>query len=124
MKLFDTTVLIEYLRGSEKARRLVRSAMAAGEASTSVLSRVEVEGGMRTHERAVVARMFAGFELHPVSDLIAVRAGEFLRSYRRSHVAIGVVDFVIAATADVLSADLVTLNVRHFPMFKGLKPAF
>jgi predicted nucleic acid-binding protein len=30
----------------------------------------------------------------------------------------------IAATADVVGAELVTLNVKHFPMLKGLKPAF
>jgi len=28
------------------------------------------------------------------------------------------------ATADVYSAGLKTLNVKHFPMFNGLQPAF
>jgi predicted nucleic acid-binding protein len=30
------------------------------------------------------------------------------------------VDFVIAATAQLLEADLATANVRHYPMFAGL----
>jgi predicted nucleic acid-binding protein len=34
------------------------------------------------------------------------------------------VDCVIAATAQRYDAPLLTLNVRHFPMFKDLKPAF
>jgi len=124
MKLFDSVILIAFLRGSEPARTLIRDARAAGVAAGSVLSRVEIEGTMRSHERAAVARMFAYLNLQPVTDIIAARAGEYLRRYRRSHQGIGVVDFVIAATADVMGAELVTLNVRHFPMFKGLKPAF
>jgi predicted nucleic acid-binding protein len=124
MKLFDTSILIEHLRGTTPATELFRAAAREREASASVLSRVEIEGTMRSHERAEVARLFALLRLEPVSNSIAVRAGEYLRQYRRSHTGVGTVDFVIAATADVMGAELVTLNVRHFPMFRGLKPAF
>jgi predicted nucleic acid-binding protein len=31
---------------------------------------------------------------------------------------------VIAATALLLDADLLTTNVRHFPMLAGLQPAY
>jgi predicted nucleic acid-binding protein len=31
---------------------------------------------------------------------------------------------VIAATAERLGLPLATLNVRHFPMFEGLEPAY
>ena len=30
----------------------------------------------------------------------------------------------IAATAEIHGAELLTLNVKHFPMAHGLKPAF
>jgi predicted nucleic acid-binding protein len=40
------------------------------------------------------------------------------------HTGIDVVDYVIAATAEELGAELMTLNVRHFPMFAALRPAF
>jgi len=33
-------------------------------------------------------------------------------------------DYLIAATAIVLDAPLLTTNVRHFPMLKGLRPAY
>lgn len=62
--------------------------------------------------------------LIPVNDPIAARAGEHLRWYRASHQGIDVVDYVIAATAELGDADLVTLNVKHFPMFKGLRAPF
>ena len=33
-------------------------------------------------------------------------------------------DAIIAATATGEDAELKTLNTRHYPMFKGLKPAY
>ncbi len=47
-----------------------------------------------------------------------------MREYRRSHSGIGIADYLIAATAEQSGAALVTLNVRHFPMFPGLQPPF
>lgn len=123
-RLFDSTVLIEHLRGTVAATELVRSAVADHTATASVLSRVEIEGGMRSGERAEVARLFTALRMEPVSDAIATRAGAMLRRYRQSHGGIDLVDYVIAATAEELGASLVTLNVRHFPMLGGLRPAF
>lgn len=122
--LFDSTVLIEHLRGTSEATELIRAAVDNDSAAASVLSRVEIEGGMRSDERTQVARLFAGLRMEPVTDVIASRAGKMLRRYRRSHGATGVVDYVIAATAEELGSRVVTLNVRHFPMFDGLQPAF
>ena len=123
-QLFDSTVLIAHLRGDVAATRLVRSAVVDGAAHASVLSRVEIEGGMRSGERAVVSQLFNAVDLAPVTDSIASAAATFLREYRRAHSGIDIVDYVIAATARHLDADLLTLNVRHFPMFDGLEPAF
>jgi predicted nucleic acid-binding protein len=124
VKVFDSTVLIAHLRGVPDATQLLVDAVAAQEAMCSVLSRVEIEGGMRSRERSAVARLFSQLDLQPVTDVIAARAVEFLRRHRRSHPGIDVVDYVIAATADVLGADLLTLNVKRFPMMAGLSPAF
>ncbi|HXM58916.1 MAG TPA: type II toxin-antitoxin system VapC family toxin [Candidatus Dormibacteraeota bacterium] len=124
MKLFDSSVLIAHLRGIPAATELLRGAVQDDEAACSVLSRVEIEGGMRSAERAAVARLFDGMRLEPVTDLIARRAGEHLRTHRQSHPGIDVVDYVIAATAEVHDADLLTLNVKHFPMLRGLAAAF
>ncbi len=124
MKVFDSTVLIAHLRGVEDATALLLDAVAMGSASCSVLSRVELEGGMRSSERSAVRRMFSAIEPISVSEPIAVRAGEWLRQYRRSHGGIDLIDYVIAASAELGGSELLTLNVKHFPMFKGLRPAF
>lgn len=121
MKIFDSTILIAHLRGDERATDLLVRAVPDG-AHASVVSRTEVEGGMRSAERADVARLFGGLELEPVTDAIARLAGRRLREHRRSHPGIEVPDYLIGATAEHLRAQLVTLNVEHFPMFPGLRP--
>ena len=122
--LFDSSVLIAHLRGDERATDRLRLAVATDGAFASVLSRTELEGGMRSAEGSSVNRLFAGVSLVPVSDAIAARAGEHLRRFRRSHGGIDIVDYVIAASAEAVDAELVTLNVRHFPMVAKLQPAF
>ncbi len=123
MILFDTTILIAHLRGDARATAAL-STQPRSERLASVLSRTEVEGGMRSGERRDVSALFGTLTLVPVSDAIARRAGEHLRSFRRSHVGIDLVDYIIGATAELHSADLATLNVKHFPMFEGLRPAY
>ena len=121
--LFDTSVLISHLRGDRRATELLVS-VPTMERVASVLARVEIEGGMRSCQRASVAGLLDSMRLVAVTDAIARRAGEHLRRYRRSHSGIDLVDYVIAATAEAYDVPLMTINVRHFPMFKDLKPAF
>lgn len=124
MQVVDTSVLIAYLKGVPDARDVIMDPIVAGTVAASVLTRVEIEGGMRSAERRAVSQLMGSLRLVPVSDPIAARAGEYVRQYRRSHQGIDVVDYVIAATADVMGAEVVTLNVKHFPMFEGLRKAF
>lgn len=119
MIVFDTSVLIAHLRGDERATKLLLETP-SGERVASVLARIEIEGGMRTAERDAVAGLFTVLRMVPVTDAIARRAGEYLRKYRRSHVGIDLVDYAVAATADLHGAQLATLNIKHFPMFPRL----
>ena len=121
--LFDSTVLIAHLRGDDRATTMLLQ-HGRRERLVSVVSRIEIEGGMRSAERGAVTRLFGVVTMVPLTDQIAQRAGEFLRSHRRSHQGIDLADYVIAATADLREASLATLNVKHFPMMKGLESAF
>ncbi len=56
----------------------------------------------------------------PVTEAVTRRAAAFAREFRGSHPGIDGADYLIAATADLLDAPLLTTNVRHFPMFDGL----
>jgi len=46
------------------------------------------------------------------------------RRYLRSHPGIEVSDLIVAALAQHLDADLKTMNLKHFPMFKNLKAPY
>lgn len=63
--------------------------------------------------------MFGALILEPVTEVIASQAAEHLGKYRRSHPGVDVVDYVVAATAQVLEARLLTLDVKHFPWSKA-----
>lgn len=124
MILVDSDVLIAHLRGVVAARDWLVSARKDGPLAISVVSTAELIGGMRTAERREVWRLLASFRVQPATEVIARRAGDMMRRYRRSHNRIGLGDYLIAATADVQDLQLATLSVWHFPMFEQLKPPF
>ncbi|HEY9478226.1 MAG TPA: PIN domain-containing protein [Microbacteriaceae bacterium] len=120
--LLDTSVLIDFLRGRAEARTVVESLEVPP--VSSEICRVELLQGLRPHEQANADELAALIDWIPVVEPIAVRAGELGRLWRPSHSGIGTADLIIAATAELAGAALLTLNVRHFPMFEGLKPAY
>jgi len=122
--VIDTSVLIDVLRGNDPAWAALREAAQRAPVAASVLTRVELLAGMRSAERSQVRGLIDRFRWIDVDSSVAQRAGELARSYRRSHPGIDVVDYVIAATSEVAGAELWTRNVKHFPMFEGLRPPY
>jgi len=122
--LVDSDVLIAHLRGVEAARAWLRQERAAGPVAISSVSVTEITGGMRSAERREVWQLLGSFRVEPVTSHAAGRAGEFMRTYRRSHNGIGIADYLIAGTADIRGLQLATLNLRHFPMFENLTAPF
>ena len=122
--LVDSDVVISLLRGNPRAVDFLAQAATADTLAVSVVTLTEVTGGMRSGERRAVAGLFNQLRIEPVTEMVAHRAGQLMRQYRASHGGIGVADYLIAATAEHTGAQLATLNVRHYPMFNGLQPAF
>ncbi len=60
----------------------------------------------------------------PVDASIADEAASLARRYMPSHSGIDPIDYVVAATARLLDAELVTRNVKHFPMFRRLRSPY
>jgi len=120
----DTGVLIDFLRGDDRARTALRQAAADGDIWGVVVTRSEVIAGMRSAERAATMRLLDHLAWLEVDVALADAAGNFARTWRRATPGVDVVDFLIAAGAERLGARLITVNVRHFPMFEGLRPAY
>jgi len=125
MILVDSDVVIAHLRGVRAAEDwMARARREAGRLGTSVVTIAEVAGGMRGAERREVARLLSSFRPFPVTERIAWRAAENMRKYRPSHSGIGLGDYLVAATAQIHGLELATLDIKHFPMFSGLRPPF
>jgi predicted nucleic acid-binding protein len=123
--LVDSSILIDHLRGEARARTLLAGGMAAGgRLFGSVLTRVEVLGGMRTGEEAATHQLLGLLEWIEVDQAIADRAGELGRRFLRSHPGVDPVDLVIAATAERVGAELWTRNLKHFPMIAELRDPY
>jgi predicted nucleic acid-binding protein len=121
----DTSILIDHLRGDERAHALLAGLVREREiVAASAMTRVEVLAGMRHDEKRATLRLLSLLEWIPVDEELADRAGELARRYLRSHPGVDSVDHVIAATVERLDADLYTRNVKHFPMFSKLRAPY
>jgi len=120
--VLDTSVLVDHLRGSTAATEYLASL--DERPACSEISRIEVIQGLRSSERKAADELFELLSWVPVGEDVARRAGALGRRWRRSHPGIGVADLAIAATAEEIEAGLATRNVKHFPMFDGLRAPY
>lgn len=125
MKLVDTTVAVDHLRGHSGAVHLLISLHDDGqELVASEVTRFELLAGARPREMTAIEDFFAAVDWIPVTQEVAREAGRLARRYLRSHQGIGAADYLIAATATLAAAEPLTTNVRHFPMFPGLQAPY
>jgi len=121
MIVLDSTVLIDLLRGNPAAHRALEEVSSRQERKMcSVVSKVELLAGMRTHEESDIRVFFRTLESIPVDDDIAELAGTMASQFLRAYPGVDTEDYIIAATTMHYNASLWTLNVKHFPMFENL----
>ena len=65
-------------------------------------------------------QFFSSLTWLTIEEDITRTAGLLARKHRKAYSGIDDVNYLIAATAIVSDADLLTTNVRHFPMLSGL----
>lgn len=119
--LVDSSVLVDVLRDTPGAADALEERRRSGPLHSSFVVRAEVLVGMRSAEEPRTRGLLALIEWHAVDELIAEEAGELGRRWLRGHNGIDIADLLIAATAKVLDLELLTRNVRRFPMFPDLR---
>lgn len=120
----DTSVLIDYLRGHQGAATVLETHRAPGPLHASEITRLEVLAGMRTSEEDATRSLLSALVWHPVDTEVAERAGMLGRQWLPSYHTIDSADLAIAATAQITGLALLTTNVRHYPMFAGLRSPY
>lgn len=104
----DTNILIDYLNGSDSARRELESFEVL---HLSIISWMEVlVGASDIEEESEIREFLRRFRIHPVDEGVAERAVEIRRRDK-----IRLPDAIIWATAQQLGVLLVTRNKRDFP---------
>jgi predicted nucleic acid-binding protein len=125
VKLVDTSVAVDHLRGEASAVDLLRKVVGEdGILAASEVVRFELVAGARADELEALEHFFSAVSWVAIDEDVARAAGALARKHRRAHSGIDDVDYLIAATAQLLDAELLTTNVRHFPMFPGLRPPY
>jgi predicted nucleic acid-binding protein len=116
MKLIDTDVAIDHFHGHRQAFDYFEQTLAEGEIlAMSVVSVTEILAGMRKGEQERTEKLFSLFVVIDIDEQIARKAGEYLNEFRLTkRVELG--DALIAATAHVAGAELITRNIKHYPM--------
>ncbi|MGD0715750.1 MAG: type II toxin-antitoxin system VapC family toxin [Gaiellaceae bacterium] len=125
MKLLDTTVAVDHLHGVAPAVDLLHKLVEDDEeVRASEVVRFELLAGVQDEELEALEQFSSALSWVAVNEDVARTAGALARAYRKAHGGIDDADYLIAATAIVLDAELLTTNLRHFPMLKGLRAPY
>lgn len=120
--LLDTDVLVDFFRGREKAVAFVNTYNASIILSSIVVA--ELYAGVKGNAEQNALQDFVSlFRVVPVNAEIGRAGGLYKRDYGKSH-GVGLADAILAATAEAENAELKTLNIKHYPMLKGIRPAY
>lgn len=118
--LFDTDILIWYLRGNLKAVRWIDAEKAV---RISAVTYMELIKGCRSlKEQRSVSSFLSDLEIFhvPVSESVSSRACYIMEEYSRK-TEFGIADALIAATAIEHGLVLATGNTKHFKAIHGLE---
>jgi len=120
--LLDTSVLVDHLREYKPATEFLETAFNSGAVvAISAVTEMELYAGKSMENPAIeedVLKFLKLFKTLPVTSNIARQAGLMLRRYR--HQGLTPIDAIIASTAMEHNANLITRNIKHFRMVKGI----
>jgi predicted nucleic acid-binding protein len=111
--LVDTDVLIWYLRGNEKAAKIIS---ANAPFSISVITYMELLQGLRDKKELRTLQKFLkqwSIKIIQISENISTHAMFFVEDYYLSH-SMELADAIIAATALEYHEKLLTANDKHY----------
>jgi predicted nucleic acid-binding protein len=120
--LLDTDVWVDFFRGNKKAATFINTYSSQIILSSIVIA--ELYAGVKGDaEQTALENVVSLLPVIPITAEIAKAGGLYKRDYAKSH-GVGLADALLAATAEAENANLKTLNIKHYPMIKGLTPAY
>jgi len=114
--LLDSGILIRHLRDYKGYPELLDRLTDEADIYISVMTRFEIVRSMKDREQETTFNLLESLDTIIMSNEIADRAGEIVRSGRTRGITFGEADAIIAATAMQHGLALVTTNAKHFSM--------
>lgn len=124
MYLIDTDILIWVLRGNKEYKDLLLELKNKAVLSISTITIAEIYKNIFPSEIVKTENIFNEFQVWDVTVPIAKQGGLYWQQYVKQLRTLNLTDCLIAATAHINNATLVSLNLKHFPMkdIQVLKP--
>ena len=119
MEILDTNLFIDHFRGYAPATLFFES---LENAMFSAVTETELVAGSQcsvSETKKDILKFLSKWEKINVDNQIALLAGDLSREYRKDGLELG--DAIIAATAIINKAELLTRNVRDFEKIKTLR---
>lgn len=115
--LLDTDAIIDHIAGMVSSIALIESLFDRGETlCVSDVVVAEVYSGLRPEDRGKGESLLSACFYLPTPLEAARKAGEWRYTYARRGIALSTTDLLIAGTALLHEATLVTRNADHYPM--------
>jgi predicted nucleic acid-binding protein len=115
--LLDTAVLVAHLRGDEEVAGFLLDLSSRGHVlGVSCVNVAEMERGIRPRERKAAEDLLDRLAFLVTGREAAFRAGRYQADFEKRGRTIHLADALIAGTARIHGAVLVTDNIADFPM--------
>jgi len=109
--LFDSDVIIWYLKGRPEEKALIKALAKDGRLCMSVITITEIRAGLTKNAPDIIKSLKEIFIPISINEEISEIAGDFKQKYN-----LGIADMLIASCAVYTGSALVTYNKKHFPM--------
>jgi predicted nucleic acid-binding protein len=116
MRVLDSTVLIDFLRGRPAVERMAALRTAGDVPATTAINVDEIVRGLRRGEEPAVRSLVDGLVVLKTGRRAGWQAGEWRREFAARGIPLYPADCLVAATAWTHGATLVTGNPKDFPM--------
>jgi predicted nucleic acid-binding protein len=114
--LLDTDVFVDFFKHTPYATALIEK-LSQDTLALSALTITELRSGWSAKEATyLLPRLYALCTVVPVTREIAEQAGAWRKEYKGKGISLGTPDTVIAATAYLNHATLLTNNIKDYPM--------
>lgn len=126
MVCFDSTILIDILRGNKEAKEFIEKCEDEGEEiMVSSICAMELAKGVYfasnlLKEKIEIQELLSQFTELPFTHEIAFEAGRIDSELEKKGETIQIEDVMIGATAKINNQTLITRNLKHFERIKNL----